>query len=117
MLKTRNANGISNDYIKQINHHYQILGTMKREVIPDGDFRSNVSQGSEPEEIKLTEVEEEVTQSTGEEAEAVDENNAVQLHGSDIVENIHRLLFGKFVKTSYELDIKNKMALQSVLRN
>ena len=36
----------------------EIIGAMKRPKILD-DFRSNVSQGSEPEEIKLTEVEEE----------------------------------------------------------
>jgi hypothetical protein len=36
----------------------EIVGAMKRPKIID-DFRSNVSQGSEPEEIKLTEVEEE----------------------------------------------------------
>ena len=36
----------------------EIIGAMKRPKILD-DFRSNVSQGSEPEEIKLTEVEQE----------------------------------------------------------
>ena len=36
----------------------KVLASMKRPVI-EGDFRSNVSQGSKPEEIKLTEVEEE----------------------------------------------------------
>ena len=35
----------------------KILGTMKREVISDGDFRSNVSLGAESSSIKLTEIE------------------------------------------------------------
>jgi ribosomal protein S6--L-glutamate ligase len=34
----------------------KVLATMKRPVI-EGDFRSNVSQGSKPEKIKLTEIE------------------------------------------------------------
>ena len=34
----------------------KVLATMKRPVIK-GDFRSNVSQGSKPEELKLTELE------------------------------------------------------------
>ena len=36
----------------------EILGTMKREVITDGDFRSNVSLGAESASFKLTEIEE-----------------------------------------------------------
>ena len=36
----------------------EILGAMKRPII-EGDFRSNVSQGSEPEVFKLTELEKE----------------------------------------------------------
>jgi len=35
----------------------KILGTMKREVISDGDFRSNVSLGAESSSIELTEIE------------------------------------------------------------
>ena len=35
----------------------KILGTMKREVITDGDFRSNISLGAEAEIIELTEIE------------------------------------------------------------
>ena len=34
----------------------KVLASMKRPVI-EGDFRSNVSQGSEPEKLKLTELE------------------------------------------------------------
>ena len=36
----------------------RVLGTMKREVITDGDFRSNISLGAEASDIKLTEIEE-----------------------------------------------------------
>ena len=36
----------------------EILGTMKREVITDGDFRSNVSLGAESTSFKLTKIEE-----------------------------------------------------------
>ena len=36
----------------------EILGTMKREVISDGDFRSNVSLGAESTSFKLTAIEE-----------------------------------------------------------
>ena len=36
----------------------EILGAMKREVITDGDFRSNVSLGAESSGFKLTEIEE-----------------------------------------------------------
>jgi ribosomal protein S6--L-glutamate ligase len=35
----------------------EILGTMKREVISDGDFRSNVSLGAESSTMELTEIE------------------------------------------------------------
>ena len=36
----------------------RVLGTMKREVITDGDFRSNISLGAEASDIQLTEIEE-----------------------------------------------------------
>jgi ribosomal protein S6--L-glutamate ligase len=36
----------------------RVLGTMKREVITDGDFRSNISLGAEASNIELTEIEE-----------------------------------------------------------
>lgn len=36
----------------------EIIGTMKREIIQDGDFRSNVSLGADSDEIELTEIEE-----------------------------------------------------------
>ena len=35
----------------------RVLGTMKREVITDGDFRSNISLGAEASDIQLTELE------------------------------------------------------------
>ena len=35
----------------------EIVGQLKRPVI-DNDFRSNISQGNEPEEIEITELEE-----------------------------------------------------------
>ena len=35
----------------------QILGSMKRKVLTDGDFRSNVSLGADSESIELTEIE------------------------------------------------------------
>ena len=36
----------------------KVLGSMKRKVIQDGDFRSNVSLGAESETIEITDIEE-----------------------------------------------------------
>ena len=36
----------------------EVIGTMKREIISDGDFRSNVSLGAESTSFELTEIEE-----------------------------------------------------------
>jgi RimK family alpha-L-glutamate ligase len=44
--------------VRAIVRNKEVIATMQRPVVP-GDFRSNVSQGSKPKTIKLTELEEE----------------------------------------------------------